>query len=534
MNRPRRPLKRRASGWIWPLAIPLVIGLAFTLTWSSPAGADASRAPIGDAIDTILADPLLKGGAAGVVVADADSGAVLYRHRPDDRLMPASNTKLFTSAAAMGLLGPDHRFRTDVLTDGSRHGRVLRGDLYLRGTGDPTMLAGDYDRLAKGVADAGITKVSGRLIADDTRFDAQRVGRSWAADDESSYYAAQISALTLAPDTDYDAGSVIVEVTPGAATGDRPKVTVTPPNAYVRIDNRATTGSGGLTVERQHGSNTITVSGALPAGAATAKEWVSVWAPTGYATSVFADALERHGVRVAGPTRLGRAAPADARTVASHRSMPLREMLVPFMKLSNNIHAEALTKAIGYATAGRGTWDAGLAAIADWLKKRGVDSGEVRQVDGSGLSRMDNIAAGRLTELLLSVRDEPWYPDWYASLPVACAPDRFVGGTLRTRMCSTPAAGNARGKTGSLTGASALSGYVTDADGRELVYSVVLNNYLAASVKNLEDAIVVTLAASGEGHAEAVRPRAVGGATGAEAAEADAGRECSWSKPRSC
>ncbi|TMU94307.1 D-alanyl-D-alanine carboxypeptidase/D-alanyl-D-alanine-endopeptidase [Streptomyces sp. DASNCL29] len=530
-----RPLNRRVSGWIWPLVVPLVIGLAFTLTWSSPAGADASRAGIGDAIDTILADPLLKGGAAGVVVADADSGAVLYRHRPDDRLMPASNTKLFTSAAAMGLLGPDHRFRTDVLTDGARRGHTLRGDLYLRGTGDPTMLAGDYDRLAKGVADAGITKVSGRLIADDTRFDAQRVGRSWAADDESSYYAAQISALTLAPDTDYDAGSVIVEVTPGAAAGDRPKVTVTPPNAYVRIDNRATTGSGGgsgsLALERQHGSNTITVSGALPAGAATVKEWVSVWEPTGYATSVFADALERHGVRVAGPTRLGLAAPTDAQELAAHRSMPLKELLIPFMKLSNNIHAEALTKAIGYATAGRGTWDAGLAAIADWLKKQGVDTGAVRQVDGSGLSRMDNIAAGRLTELLLSVRDESWYADWYASLPVACAPDRFVGGTLRTRMCSTPAAGNARGKTGSLTGASALSGYVTDAAGRELVYSVVLNNYLAPSVKNLEDAIVVTLAKSGEGHAEAVRPRAVRGAT---AASADAGLECSWVKPRRC
>ncbi len=523
-------MKRRVSGWIWPL----VIGLACTLTWSSPAGADTSRAGIGDALDTILADPLLKGGAAGVVVADADSGAALYRHRADDRLMPASNTKLFTSAAAMGLLGPDHRFGTDVLTDGSRHGRTLRGDLYLRGTGDPTMLAGDYDRLAKSVADAGFTKVTGRLIADDTRFDAQRVGRSWAADDESSYYAAQISALTLAPDTDYDAGSVIVEVAPGAAAGDRPKVTVTPPNSYVRIDNRATTGNGGLTVERGHGSNTITVSGAIPAGAATAKEWVSVWEPTGYAASVFADALDRHGVRVAGPTRVGRAAPADARTLAEHRSMPLKELLIPFMKLSNNIHAEALTKAIGYATAGRGTWDAGLSAIADWLKKQGVDTGAVRQVDGSGLSRMDNIAAGRLTELLLSVRDEPWYADWYASLPVACAPDRFVGGTLRTRMCATPAAGNARGKTGSLTGASALSGYVTDADGRELVYSVVLNNYLADSVKSLEDAIVVTLAKSGAGHAEAVRPRAVRGATADAGPTADAGLECAWAKPRRC
>lgn len=516
-------MNRRARAWSWPL----VIGLVCTLTWSSPAGADASPAGFGEAVDRILADPLLKGGAAGVVVADADAGAVLYRHRADDRLMPASNTKLFTSAAAMGLLGPDHTFRTDVLGEGTRHGRTLRGDLYLRGTGDPTLLAADYDRLAKDVADAGITRVTGRLIADDTRFDAQRAGRSWAADDESSYYAAGISPLTVAPDTDYDAGSVIVEVAPGAA-GEQPKVTVTPKTRYVRIDNRATTGSGGgLTVERGHGTNTITVSGAIAAGAPTAKEWVSVWEPTGYAAAVFADALDRHGVRVERATRLGEGTPADARTIASHQSMPLKKLLIPFMKLSNNIHAEVLTKAIGYETAGRGTWSAGLAAIADWLKKQGVDTGAVRQVDGSGLSRMDNIAAGQFTELLLAVREQPWYAEWYASLPVACAPDRFVGGTLRSRMCGTPAAGNARGKTGSLTGASGLSGYVTDADGRELVYSIVLNNYLAPSVKSLEDAIVVTLAKSGEGRTEGVRPRAVRGAQTTDL-------ECSWIKPRHC
>ncbi|MEU1786144.1 D-alanyl-D-alanine carboxypeptidase/D-alanyl-D-alanine-endopeptidase [Streptomyces sparsogenes] len=532
MSRPADRVNRPTRAWIWPL----VIGLVCTLTWSSPAGADTSRAGLDDALDAILADPLLKGGAAGVVVADADTGAVLYQHQPDDRLMPASNTKLLTSAAAMGLLGPDHTFRTEVLTDGSRHGRVLRGDLYLRGTGDPTLLAEDYDRLAASLAESGIERVTGRLIADDTRFDTQRVGRSWAADDESAYYAAQISPLTLAPDTDYDAGSVIVRTTPGAAAGDRPEVTLTPSTDYLRIDNRATTGATGsgstLTVERRHGSNTLTVSGALPAGGGPVKEWVSVWEPTGYAASVFADALARHGVHLDRATRLGKATPPDARPLASHRSMPLKQLLIPFMKLSNNIHAEVLTKAIGYETAGRGTWDAGLAAISDWLKKQGVDTGSMRQVDGSGLSRMDNIAAGRLAELLLSVRDQPWYADWYASLPVACAPDRMVGGTLRSRMCGTPAARNARGKTGSLTGASGLSGYVTDADGRELVYSVVTNNYLAPSVKSLEDALVVTLAKSGADRVTAVRPKAVPGATAERGGAGDL--ECSWTKPRRC
>jgi D-alanyl-D-alanine carboxypeptidase/D-alanyl-D-alanine-endopeptidase (penicillin-binding protein 4) len=208
--------------------------------------------------------------------------------------------------------------------------------------------------------------------------------------------------------------------------------------------------------------------------------------------------------------------------------MPLKELMHPFMKLSNNMHAEALTKTLGYETTGHGTWAAGLAAIDTYLGKEGVDPATLRQVDGSGLSRMNSIPSGQLAQLLLSVRDAPWYADWRASLPVACDPDRLVGGTLRTRLCGTPAALNARAKTGSLTGASALSGYVTDAGGRELVFSIVLNNYLVASVKSIEDAIVVTLASSSEDDTRLVRPRTDRTTTPAT------DLECSWRKPAAC
>ncbi|MCX4818478.1 D-alanyl-D-alanine carboxypeptidase/D-alanyl-D-alanine-endopeptidase [Streptomyces sp. NBC_01142] len=513
---------------------PVVLGLACTLTWSSPAGAGPSDTGLKAALDKILADARMEGGAASVVVADAATGERLYQRDGTDRLMPASNTKLATSTAAMALLGPDYRYRTDVLSTGRRHGSTLHGDLYLRGSGDPTTLAEDYDRLAADLAATGLRRVTGRLVADDTRFDTQRLGRSWAADDESSYYSAQISALTVAPDTDYDSGTVIVEALPGAKPGDRPKVTLTPKTDYIRLDIRGTTVAEGapdtLAVERQHGTNTLTISGNIPVGASATKEWISVWEPTGYAAAVFAEALAEHGVRVAGSPRPGRPTPPDAKPLASHSSMPLKELMLPFMKLSNNMHAEALTKTIGHETSGHGSWSAGLAGIDGYLKKEGVTTSTLRQVDGSGLSRMNVFPAGQLAALLLSVRDAPWYADWYASLPVACHPDRAIGGTLRTRMCTTPAARNARGKTGSLTGASALSGYVTDAGGRELVYSVVLNNYLASSVKSIEDAIVVTLASSrtGDGAITAVPPRAP------RSAEPPADLECSWRKPLVC
>ncbi|MFI7383070.1 D-alanyl-D-alanine carboxypeptidase/D-alanyl-D-alanine-endopeptidase [Streptomyces sp. NPDC049813] len=541
MRRPEGPAghgfdsPRTWRRWVWPAVVGVA---AATLTWSAPAGAGTAPGGLAEAIDTILGDPRAEGGAASVVVADATDGETLYQHDPTGRLVPASNTKLATSAAAMALLGPGHRFTTDVLADGRTRGGVLHGDLYLRGTGDPTTLAADYDRLAARVAAAGVREVDGRLVADDTRFDDHRQGDTWGADDESSYYAAQISALSVAPDTDYDTGTVIVEVAPGRTAGEKPVVRVTPPTDYVHLDVRARTGAAGtgdtVAVERRHGTNTITVSGTVPAGGDTTKEWVTVWEPTGYAAAVFRAALTAHGVRVSGATRLGRAAPARARTLAAHDSMPLKDLLVPFLKLSNNMHAEALTKAMGHRATGRpGSWGDGVAAIAAYLKGAGVDAGKVRQVDGSGLSRKDNFAARQLADLLLAVRHEPWYADWRAALPLACDPDRFTGGTLRSRMCGTPAALNARGKTGSLTGASALSGYVTDAGGRELVYSIVQNNYLVDSVKPLEDAIVVTLAKSTAEGAPAA-PVAPQAARAVPAVERDGELECSWRKPATC
>ncbi|MFG3499184.1 D-alanyl-D-alanine carboxypeptidase/D-alanyl-D-alanine-endopeptidase [Streptomyces sp. NPDC047928] len=528
----RTTLTTLTAGLVSIAALLGLVGLT-----GSPAGAGPSDTGLKGAIDRILTDPRLDGGAVSVAVADATTGDVLYQRDSGDRLMPASNTKIATSIAAMALLGPDHRFRTEVLTVGRRTSGVLRGDLYLRGTGDPTTLATDYDRLAARVAASGITRVTGRLVADDTRFDTHRLGRSWAADDESSYYSAQISPLTLAPDTDYDSGTIAVQASPAATAGVKPQVSLVPKTDYVRIANRAVTVPAGrpdtLAIEREHGTNTIVITGEIPLSASPTKEWVTVDQPTGYATAVFADALAAHGVRVDGPTRLGVATPVTARLLADHSSMPLKELMHPFMKLSNNMHAEALTKTMGHEVSGRGTWSDGLAAIAAYLKKEGVDTGQLRQVDGSGLSRMNLFPAAQLTRLLVAVQDAPWYADWYASLPVACAQDRAVGGTLRNRMCGTPAALNAHAKTGSLTGASALSGYVTDAAGRRLVYSVVLNNYLASSVKSVEDAVVVTLASSdtAAGAIRTAEPRSTRATE--EPPEGSTDVECAWRKPDS-
>ncbi|MGW4111396.1 D-alanyl-D-alanine carboxypeptidase/D-alanyl-D-alanine endopeptidase [Actinosynnema sp. NPDC004786] len=490
---------------------------------AAPASAQADDALRRD-LQAIVTDPSLDGADVGLVVRHAGTGAVLFASGADRRGQPASNGKLLSSAAALEILGPDHRFRTTAAASGPVRGGVLAGDLHLRGTGDPTVLAADYDALAAEVARRGVKLVRGRLLADDTWFDDVRLGTGWAWDDEPYYYNAQISALTVSPDTDYDAGTVIVRVAPGAA-GAPATVTTEPPTDYVTVVSTAVTGPPGsassVTVERRHGANVIDVRGTVPAGGAAVSEWSTVWEPTGFATSLFHDALARHGVRVLGGTGLG-ATPADARVLAEHLSMPLSRLMVPFLKLSNNMHAEVLVKAAGRAVFGEGSWTAGLRAMTARLAGLGVDPAALSLRDGSGLSRMDQVAPDQVAALLLAARAKPWFPGWYDALPVAGAGDRMVGGTLRNRMRGTPAEGNVRAKTGSLTGVSALSGYVTTADGVPLVFAMISNNTLT-SAKPVEDAVAVRLAGHRDGQdAAAVRI--------APAPDHPVELECGWTK----
>jgi serine-type D-Ala-D-Ala carboxypeptidase/endopeptidase (penicillin-binding protein 4) len=507
----------------------LLIGLVGAVSPVSSVSAQ-DRSDLGADLDAILADPGLTGADVGLVVRTLD-GETVYQRSSDRRQQPASNAKLATSAAALEVLGPDHRFTTTVASPAREHGHTLDGDLYLKGTGDPTMLAADYDLLAKQVADSGVTSVRGRLVADDTWFDDTRLGLGWAWDDEPYYYNAQISALTAAPDTDFDAGSIIVRVEPGA--NGKATVTTDPPTDYVTIKSTATTGPAGsadtISVDRQHGSNVFTVTGSIPADGGADSEFMAVWEPTGYAAALFRAALREHGVRVSGPTTRG-ATPANAREYAARESMPLRELMVPFLKLSNNMHAEILTKTMGQATAGEGSWDAGEEAIAAVLPTLGV-TGRLSLVDGSGLSRMDQIAPDQLAALLGGAADRPWFGEWFEALPIAGKADRLIGGTLRNRMRGTTAEGRVHAKTGSLTGVSGLSGYVDTAGGERLVFSMVTNNTIGVNAKAIEDTVAIRLAAEGSGTDTATPPRAAATDPGPrQGANYRADLECSWLK----
>jgi D-alanyl-D-alanine carboxypeptidase/D-alanyl-D-alanine-endopeptidase (penicillin-binding protein 4) len=510
--------------WTRPLA--LLASLSLVLGVSTGGATAVNADPLAADLDRILADPRLAGATAGLVVRDADTGDLVYNRSGATRFQPGSNAKLVTSATALELLGPDHRWNTDLSATAPVSGTELTGDLYLRGTGDPTMLAADYDDLAAKLAASGVRTVRGALVADDSWFDSVPLGTGWAWDDEPYYFSAQTSALTIAPDTDYDAGSVVVSVSPGLQ-GQPAQVRVDPP-LQLDIRNGATTGANdGVYVHRTHGTNVVQISGSLTPGSSPHYEYISVVDPTTLVAGLFRNALAAHGITVAGGTEF-RSTPSDAQVLVSHQSMTLSQLLVPFLKLSNNMHAEVLIKSMGRKASGEGSWNAGLRALESKLSGLGADPLKMNLFDGSGLSRMDVLSPDLFVGILQSAKTKPWFPAWYAALPIAGQSDRMVGGTLRNRMGGTPAAGNVHAKTGSMTGVTALSGYVTTADGRNLVFSLLQNNFVSGVPRDIEDAVAVRLASNRAGQA---LPQAKARAVPQQSKpDRKVDLECSWTK----
>ena len=438
-------------------------------------------------------EPVLDGALAGVSIRSAEDGKLLYEHGGDTRLQPASVLKLFTAAAALSVLGEEYRFKTEVLADGKIDGGTLSGDLYLKGMGDPTLLPADFDEMAKTLTSKGIKIVTGDIVADDSWYDDVRYSEDLTWNDEHQYYGSQVSALTASPNQDFDAGTVIVNILPGEK-GHAANLSLEPETDYVKIINETKTvdsqGQHDIKVERVHGSNNVLVSGTIPANAQKSREWIAVWEPTLYAGSLFKNSLEKHGIKVVGKIKTGHAADTMTRLIF-HKSVPLAELMTPFMKLSNNGHAEVLVKEMGKVVHGKGTWDDGLKVMNAELASLGIDTSRIVLRDGSGISHANLIPANEITKLLYLVRNEDWFPVFERSLPVAGIKDRMVGGTMRNRLKEEQLMGQVTAKTGSLTGVSTLAGYVKTSSGETLIFTVLLNNLLDdREGRKVEDQIV--------------------------------------------
>lgn len=452
---------------------------------------------LSEEIESILNDKHLDGAIAGVSVRQADTGAEIFSQFGDVRLQPASNMKLLTGIAALETLGEDHQFTTEILTDGVINEGVLQGNLYIKGKGDPTLLKKDLDQFAIDLKKQGIKKIDGHLIGDDHWYDDVRLSTDLNWNDESSYTGAQVSALTLSPTEEYDAGTVVVTVAPAKEVGEQAVIQLLPETSYMTISNEAETVAKNetedISIEREHGSNRIVITGTIPLGTNNTESWTSVWEPTEYVMSVFKDSLLAENITLTGDTKVSET-PKKAKLLLSKKSIPLKDLLIPFMKLSNNGHGETLTKEMGKVIHDEGSWDKGLQVIQDTITAIGADGKTILLRDGSGMSHKTAIPASELSKILYNIKDKDWFSSFEKSLPVAGEPDRMIGGTLAHRMTDQSVQGNVRAKTGRLSGVSSLSGYVTAKNGEELIFSILINNHLSPSVRSIEDAIVTVLA----------------------------------------
>ncbi|EZH68045.1 hypothetical protein DH09_09040 [Bacillaceae bacterium JMAK1] len=491
-------------------ALTLIVGGTLQLGLSSELQGEeqaSSKIELRNDLLEILDTEQLQSALPGVHVRHSETGEELFSYNSDISLAPASGQKLLVGATALDVLGPEFTFETGIYTDGYTRGSILHGNIYLKGGGDPTLLASDFDQLAKELHNQGIRMVQGDIIADDTYFDDTRLSLdlSWA--NQRGQVGAQVSALSFAPDAAlisdvaldrYNTASVYVEVHPGKEPGDEAEIKVTPESEYYSIDNKM------ITVEedgdrelagwgRDHGTNDIFFEGTIPVGDNSFNQYVSIWEPTNLAADLFATGLKDARVRVNGEVVLGET-PEDAEALFIHESMTLEELMIPYMKFSQNSHSEHLTKALGQKVHGEGSWDKGLDVVEEYLDSAGVNTNVVQLRDGSGMSHLNAIPTEEMTQFLLHAQDEEWFDIFYGSLPVAAESDHYVGGTLRTRMADTAAASNVAAKTGSLTSKSSLSGYVTDADGEEWIFSIIMNNYIGSSPTAVENDIAIRLA----------------------------------------
>jgi serine-type D-Ala-D-Ala carboxypeptidase/endopeptidase (penicillin-binding protein 4) len=434
LRRPARLRTVRAPGRGALLALALT--LVFVAASAAPAaGQTRSQAGLDRAIDRILARTHLAGPTVAVSVWDVEAGDQVYARNAHTLLAPASNEKLVTSAAALGLWGGNYRFKTELYATAPAPDAdgVLRADLYLKGYGDPTLSEGWYQRKVLHLATAdpthfvgalkalGVKRIIGRVMGDESWFDQARTVAGWKP--EFVAYCAPLSALTLNGNS-------------------------APDHAVLR--------------------------------------------PARYAAQELVHLLRGAGVGVSRGAAEG-GTPAEATLLHTEYSAPLWRVVKAMDKTSDNFIAEMLVKGLGRDFGAGGTTAAGVTAARTYLASVGVDVAETRLRDGSGLNYKDRLSVEALTELLDAVAGTPYFKAYWTALPVA-----GVDGTLHARMRGTAAAGNLHGKTGTLDIASSLSGYVTTADGHDLAFSMLMNGrpINGAAAHSAQDAIGAALAAA--------------------------------------
>lgn len=467
-----------------------------------------------------LSRPELRRGQIGLKIVSLNSGKLIFEQNGEKYLMPASNMKNFTVAAAMEKLTPDFRFVTSVYAPAEPDAAgTIKGDLRIYGRGDISISTaffgtdphdpGTYykgiDRLVDRIVAAGVKHIEGDLVGDESYFKGSPIPGDWEYDDLQWYYGAEISALPI------NDNAVDLTVKPGPV-GNPCVVTLLPLNPIMRINNQCSTIDSGLQrtleISKKPDQNVIDITGTLPAGDNGFSGSIAISHPAELFVALLKERLQEKGVTVTGRARTientlraipavppgasGPAAkdpaPIGPIEIAKLESPPFSEIAAKTMKPSQNMYTETILWTLGewlrkqdtekhrfmnsmspYVS--QNSADVGLAVTSAFRQQIGIPDDAVIQHDGCGLSRHDLITPSAVVQLYTYMAKQSKFSHaWHDALTIA-----GVDGTLRNRFKGTAGEGNIRGKTGTIDQVSALSGYLTTRGGEPVVFSVVVN-----------------------------------------------------------
>jgi len=440
-------------------------------------------------IKEVLAKPELSSAMVGIKVVSLDNGRVLFEENATKLLRPASNMKLYTVAAALDRLSPDYRFSTSVYAAARPDAAgVVHGNLTIYGRGDPSIAArfnnGDYfkgiDDLALRIVAAGVKRVEGDIVGDESYFVGPKYGSGWNWEDLTWYYGAEITPLT-ANDNALD-----LFIKPGAAIGQPASITTGPPDPLLTIVNKVTTSAKGVkrefSIHRGLGENTITITGSIPLEDRGYTGGIGISHPGLLFVYMLRSSLAQKGVTITGASRISVSSNAVQNEIATLQSPPFSVIAAQTLKPSQNLYTELILRTLGKvapppppittSSLPQTSDELGLEAVKAFLKTVGLRPEELVLDDGSGLSRNDMITAEASVQLLTFMSKHRYATVFRDALPIG-----GVDGTLRNRFKGTPAENNVRAKTGSLSSAASLGGYMTTAGGEKLAFSIMVNNY---------------------------------------------------------
>lgn len=488
-----------------PAAASLAVVFALS-AWAAEPGTKlqkhADREALKNAIENVLARSPMSESRVGVEVVSLDTGEIIYRHQADELLNPASNVKLFTSAAALFTLGPDFRYETEFYTDAPLQQGKARV-LYVRGKGDPTLNTEKLYQIVSELFHDGVRDL-GDIVVDDSYFDGDRVPPGYDQEDSDRSYMAPPGAVSL------NWNAVGIYLRAGENPGEKPAVELEPPSDYFIVNSTLSTSGRhhrrfSVQSEDAGDRQKIIVSGVMPAGSGTWSAWKKIDNPPMYFGYTLKAMLQQRGVRVRGKVKPGKVSP-DARLLYVSQSDTLDLVIKRMNKVSSNFMAEQLLKTMGAEVKGQpGSTANGVEVVEDFLAREvGIPRGTYVMKNGSGLNDTNRFSPAQIATLLAFMQKSfPTMPEYLSSLGIA-----GMDGTIRYRFEGTDAVGRLRAKTGTLENVCALSGYVVAVGGERFAFSILVNDYpgrASGVIKGL-DAVGAAVAAAGssEGPSRAV------------------------------